>query len=142
MLVHRIKNRIAQTRARGEALRVDDSPEVLQERLAAYRAQTAPLTAYYSGKDQLKMVDGMASIDDVTIAIGRALAETAFRPAPANRAGRGGGKSTTRPKPASPKKGAKKGNRDNPASRKARSARARPSGRKSGGKARARRLTK
>jgi adenylate kinase len=88
ILLHRIKNRIAQMRARGEALRPDDNPEVLQDRLAAYRAQTAPLVAYYAGKGMLKSVDGMASIDEVTAAIGRAVAETAFRPAPAKRAGR------------------------------------------------------
>ena len=46
ILLHRIKNRIAQMRARGEPVRADDSPEILQQRLAAYRAQTAPLVAY------------------------------------------------------------------------------------------------
>jgi len=89
VLAHRIKTRIAQMRAQGDALRADDNPEVLQERLAAYRAQTAPLIAHYGGKGLLKTVDGMASIDEVTAAIGRALAETAFRPVPAGRAGRG-----------------------------------------------------
>lgn len=89
ILIHRIKNRIAEMRARGEPLRPDDNPEVLQQRLAAYRAQTAPLIAYYAGKGQLKTVNGMASIDDVTAAIGRALAETAFRPGLPKAAGRG-----------------------------------------------------
>ena len=45
----------------------------------AYRAQTAPLVAYYRGKGALKTVDGMAPIDEVTAAIGRALADAAFR---------------------------------------------------------------
>jgi adenylate kinase len=145
VLVHRIKTRIAQTRARGETLRVDDSPEILQERLAAYRAQTAPLVAYYSGKDMLKTVDGMAAIDEVTATIGRAMAEAAFRLAPAMQAGRSTRKRTPSPKPAKsakPKRGAGKGKWDKTVSRAAPPARARPPGRKSRGKARARRLTK
>ena len=100
VLLHRIKNRIAQMRARGEALRPDDNPDVLQERLAAYRAQTAPLVAHYASRGLLKTVDGMASIDEVTAAIGRAMAETAFRPGPPKRAGRGAGKKAQAPKPA------------------------------------------
>ena len=68
-------------KARGEPLRADDNPEVLKQRLAAYQAQTAPLVDYYRGKGTLRAVDGMASISDVSAAIGRALADTAFRPA-------------------------------------------------------------
>ena len=40
--------------ARGEKLRADDNPEVLKGRLAAYRAQTAPLADYYAAKGMLK----------------------------------------------------------------------------------------
>jgi adenylate kinase len=79
ILIHRIKNRIAEMRARGEPLRPDDNPEVLHQRLEAYRAQTAPLISFYRGKGLLKTVNGMASIDEVTAAIGRALAESAFQ---------------------------------------------------------------
>jgi adenylate kinase len=94
ILLHRIKDRIANMRARGEALRPDDNPDVLKERIAAYRAQTAPLVAHYAAEGLLKRIDGMASIDEVTAAIGRALAETAFRPAAAKskRAGPGAGR--------------------------------------------------
>ena len=46
-LVRRIESRIAEMKERGEALRDDDSPEVLHNRLRAYREQTAPLIAYY-----------------------------------------------------------------------------------------------
>ena len=104
VLLHRIKNRIAQMRARGEPLRPDDDPDILQQRLAAYRAQTAPLVAHYAGSGLLKAVDGMASIDEVTAAIGRAVAETAFRPGSAKSAGRGSGKT-----PPAPKKGRQAG---------------------------------
>jgi adenylate kinase len=80
ILVRRIENRIEQMKLRGEPLRADDSPEVLKQRLAAYDAQTAPLVSYYDGQGALRTVDGMASISDVAAAIGRALADAAFRP--------------------------------------------------------------
>src|SRR5882757_9759934 len=81
ILVRRIASRVEEMRARGETLRPDDNPEVLKQRLAAYQAQTAPLVDYYRSKGALRAVDGMASISDVAAAIGRALADTAFRPA-------------------------------------------------------------
>jgi adenylate kinase len=71
ILVKRIENRIAETLARGEALRKDDDPEVLKTRLAAYRRQTAPLIDFYQAKGLLHGVDGMAPIDVVTAAIDR-----------------------------------------------------------------------
>ena len=74
ILVKRIETRVAEMTARGEPLRKDDNPEVLKGRLAAYRAQTAPLAGYYDAKGMLKGVDGMAPIDDVTAAIDRILA--------------------------------------------------------------------
>ncbi len=72
-LVRRIETRIADMKARGEALRDDDSPEVLHKRLAAYREQTAPLVAYYRQQGVLRTVNGMAPIPEVTAAIDRAL---------------------------------------------------------------------
>jgi adenylate kinase len=101
MLLRRIETRVAQMRASGQALRPDDNPEILKQRLAAYRAQTAPLVAYYAGKQALRSVDGMASIDEVTAAIGRALADAAFQ-APR----RGSGRSAKRSAMASAKSGA------------------------------------
>jgi adenylate kinase len=89
ILVRRIASRVEQMTARGEALRPDDNPEVLKQRLAAYQAQTAPLVDYYRGKDMLRTVDGMASISDVAGAIGRALADAAFRPASGRKAAAG-----------------------------------------------------
>ena len=80
ILVRRIENRVEQAKLRGEPLRPDDNPEVLKQRLAAYEAQTAPLVTYYKGRGALRTVDGMASVSDVAAAIGRALADAAFRP--------------------------------------------------------------
>ena len=68
-LLKRIATRVEQMLARGERVRADDNPDVLHGRLAAYRAQTAPLTHYYGDIGLLKEVDGMAPIDDVTAAI-------------------------------------------------------------------------
>lgn len=73
-LLERIETRVAEAQARGEAVRPDDNAESLKKRLDAYRAQTAPVSAYYAGKGALKTVDGMAPIDDVTKAIGAHLA--------------------------------------------------------------------
>ncbi len=75
MLLKRIETRVAEMTARGEKLRADDNPEVLKGRLAAYRVQTAPLAFYYASKGKHRVVDGMAPIDAVTVAIDRILAE-------------------------------------------------------------------
>jgi adenylate kinase len=75
-LLSRIERRIAEMRARGEAVRADDNAEALKIRLDAYRAQTAPLIAYYGQKGALKTVDGMASIDEVTGAVDAVLTES------------------------------------------------------------------
>jgi adenylate kinase len=88
ILLRRIENRVEQAKLRGEPLRADDNPEVLKQRLVAYEVQTAPLVAYYKGMGALRTVDGMASISDVAAAIGRALADAAFRPVtPSRKAG-------------------------------------------------------
>ena len=73
-LLQRVENRAAETRARGEEVRADDTPEVLAKRLASYRAQTEPLIDYYSERRSLLTVDGMMSIDGVTEEISRVLA--------------------------------------------------------------------
>jgi adenylate kinase len=65
-LVGRIEKRAAETLARGQAVRKDDTPEVFKQRLEAYRAQTAPLSAYYAEKGMLQTIDGMQPIDKVT----------------------------------------------------------------------------
>jgi adenylate kinase len=73
ILHKRIANRVAESAARGEALRQDDTPEVLRTRIEAYRAQTAPLVDYYRWQGVLKSVNGMAPISEVASAIDRAL---------------------------------------------------------------------
>src|SRR5262249_19229508 len=46
--------------------REDDKAEVVQKRLAAYHAQTAPILPYYRDSGRLVGVDGMADIDAVS----------------------------------------------------------------------------
>ena len=74
ILLQRVETRVKEMMARGEALRADDNPEVLRRRLVAYRAQTAPLVEYYARKGLLMSVDGMVSIDQVTVEIESLLA--------------------------------------------------------------------
>jgi adenylate kinase len=83
ILHKRIANRVAETKARGEALRPDDNPEVLRTRIEAYREQTAPLVDYYRWQGALKSVNGMAPIGDVASAI-----DSVLEPAPAKKATR------------------------------------------------------
>ena len=68
-LLARIEKRAAETLAAGGVVRADDNPESFKVRLTAYRDQTAPVSAYYASKGVLKTVDGMAPIDQVTVAL-------------------------------------------------------------------------
>ncbi|MBB6310157.1 adenylate kinase [Xanthobacter tagetidis] len=76
-LVGRILNRAAEAKAKGEPVRKDDDPEVFKARLDAYNRDTAVVSPYYSARGQLKQIDGMQPIDEVTRAIDGILAETA-----------------------------------------------------------------
>ena len=73
-LLQRVETRVAEMRARGEEVRIDDTPEVLTKRLASYRALTEPLIHYYSERRKLLTVDGMMAIEHVTREINRILA--------------------------------------------------------------------
>jgi len=66
VLIDRVKARIAQS---GGAVRADDTPETLQNRLNVYYQNTAPLLEYYGKQGKLVTVDGMAPIEDVTKSI-------------------------------------------------------------------------
>ena len=160
ILIRRIENRVDEMKRRGEPLRPDDNPEVLKLRLAAYQAQTAPLVDYYRQKGALRTVDGMASVSDVGAAIGRALADAAFRPVSSRRppaaAGKGPGSAKTaikpnaKTKPGERKKAPSKGKpakasprrKAQPVARKASARKPAPGRQKSSKSARPRRLTK
>jgi adenylate kinase len=86
-LLNRVETRVAEMRARGEEVRVDDTPEVLSKRLASYRTLTEPLIHYYSERRKLLTVDGMMTIEHVTKEINRILAAIgAVEPKPAKKA--------------------------------------------------------
>ncbi|GAB3068346.1 adenylate kinase [Phycicoccus sp. Root563] len=53
--------------------RDDDTEEVIRERQAIYRRETAPLTDVYSERGLLVKVDGMGSVDEVFARISEAL---------------------------------------------------------------------
>jgi adenylate kinase len=72
-LLARVEKRAEETRARGEEVRLDDTPEVLTKRLASYRSLTEPLIHYYSERRKLLTVDGMMTIEEVTREINRIL---------------------------------------------------------------------
>jgi adenylate kinase len=81
-LIRRIESRIAAMKAVGEAVRDDDSPQVLHRRLAAYRDQTAPLVAYYQLQGVLRSLDGMAPIAEVAAEIEKVLPGNAAKAEP------------------------------------------------------------
>jgi len=72
-LLQRVETRVAEMRARGEEVRIDDTQEVLTKRLASYRQLTEPLIHYYSERRKLLTVDGMMTIEHVTREINRIL---------------------------------------------------------------------
>lgn len=45
--------------------RADDKPEVIRERLVAYRRQTQPLTEYYGKSGLLETIEGLGTVDRI-----------------------------------------------------------------------------
>lgn len=68
-LVGRIVKRAEESRAAGQPVRRDDTPEVFADRLREYYKKTAPLLGYYYAKGSLQTVDGMAPMDQVSAQI-------------------------------------------------------------------------
>lgn len=54
--------------------RPDDNAETMKTRLATYHEQTAPILPYYRERGLVQEIDGMADIDDVTVALESLLA--------------------------------------------------------------------
>jgi adenylate kinase len=114
-LLNRVETRVAEMRARGEEVRIDDTPEVLSKRLASYRTLTEPLIHYYSERRKLLTVDGMMTIEHVTREINRILSAigavepkaTVKATAPAKQA-KAGARKTAKPAGKKPAKTAKK----------------------------------
>jgi len=49
--------------------RPDDNADTVHTRMAEYRAKTAPILPFYEERGLVRRVDGMADIDDVSVAI-------------------------------------------------------------------------
>lgn len=54
--------------------RKDDTPDVIRQRLVAYREQTAPLLDYYGKQGLLKSIDGLGTVEAIYERIEKALA--------------------------------------------------------------------
>lgn len=61
----------------GLVIRKDDSPEVVQERLQVYHAQTEPLKEYYQKTGKLRVVQGQEQVADTTALTLQALEDEA-----------------------------------------------------------------
>ncbi|MBW6418738.1 adenylate kinase [Celeribacter sp. PS-C1] len=72
-LVKRIVNRAAEAVAAGKEARADDNEESVKIRLMEYYKKTSPLIGYYYAKGDLKTVDGLQSMDQVSADIAKAL---------------------------------------------------------------------
>jgi adenylate kinase len=129
-LLNRVETRVAEMRARGEEVRIDDTPEVLSKRLANYRAQTEPLIHYYSERRKLLTVDGMMTIEHVTREINRILSAIgaveprAVKPVGSAKKARGAARRTAKPAGKKAAKTAKKAAKAAPKGRKAASSKA------------------
>jgi adenylate kinase len=129
-LLNRVETRVAEMQARGEEVRIDDTPEVLSKRLANYRTQTEPLIHYYSERRKLLTVDGMMTIEHVTREINRILAAIgavepkAARPAVSAKKAGGATRKTAKPAGKKAAKTARKAAKAAPKGKKAASSKA------------------
>jgi adenylate kinase len=129
-LLNRVETRVAEMQARGEEVRIDDTPEVLSKRLANYRTQTEPLIHYYSERRKLLTVDGMMTIEHVTREINRILAAIgavepkAARPAVSAKKAEGAARKTAKPAGKKAAKTARKAAKAAPKGKKAASSKA------------------
>jgi adenylate kinase len=53
--------------------RKDDTQETIRHRLEVYNAQTEPVKAYYDTRRNVRLIDGLGTVDDVTARIERVL---------------------------------------------------------------------
>ena len=79
-LVERLRRRVEETRAAGQAVRADDNPEAFATRLQTYRTETAPVSGYYAEQGSLRTINGMMPVDQVTEAITVALPQGTLEP--------------------------------------------------------------
>jgi adenylate kinase len=59
--------------------RADDRPEVIRQRLVAYRNQTEPLLDYYGKRALVRTVDGLGTVEEIFARVRRVLDPLARR---------------------------------------------------------------
>ena len=59
----------SRSKENNEEKRADDTSEVLIKRLDEYKAQTAPLAEYYINNKKFKKINGMNTINEVSLDI-------------------------------------------------------------------------
>jgi adenylate kinase len=74
-LIKRVETRVAETLARGEPVRPDDSLDKFRERLKVYNEQTLPTLPHYEAQGKVRRVDGMRSIEGVAAQIDAILSD-------------------------------------------------------------------
>lgn len=74
-LIKRVESRVAETLARGEPVRPDDSLEKFMGRLKVYNEQTLPTLPHYEGQGKVRRIDGMRSIEGVAAQIDAVLSD-------------------------------------------------------------------
>jgi len=75
ILVQRVVNRAKEALAAGKEARADDNEHSMRTRLMEYYKKTSPLIGYYHATGALKVIDGLASIDEVQASLAHALDE-------------------------------------------------------------------
>ena len=78
-----VPDEVARERMAKRALeegRIDDTPEVIDNRIALYHRETEPITEHYRVRGNLVGVPGTGSVDEVFAQIQRALEQAAERP--------------------------------------------------------------
>ena len=73
ILVQRVVNRAKEALAAGKEARADDNEHSMRTRLMEYYKKTSPLIGYYHVTGALKVIDGLASIDEVQASLAHAL---------------------------------------------------------------------
>lgn len=73
VLVQRVVNRAKEAIAAGKEARADDNEDSMRTRLMEYYKKTSPLIGYYHAKGALKVINGLASIDEVQTNLAKAL---------------------------------------------------------------------
>jgi adenylate kinase len=60
-----LKSRL-KTRALDSGRADDADPEIIQNRINVYKAETAPVKSFYQSQDKFINIDGLGEIDEIT----------------------------------------------------------------------------